>query len=70
MAGRRVVFGGGESDEHAVEVLHVGDVAADADDGCGIEGTEAFDVGEAGEGAVGSWREEVSLGDRLRLFEK
>lgn len=47
-----VVFGDGERVEHAVDVLHVGNVAADADDGGGVEGTEAFDVGEAGEGAV------------------
>lgn len=34
-------------------MLHVGDVAAEADD-CGVGvGAEAFDVGEAGEGAVG-----------------
>jgi len=32
--------------------LHVGDVAAKADDGGVGEGPEAFDIGEAGEGAV------------------
>ncbi len=52
MAFGGLTFGDGEGVEHAVDVLHVGDVAADADDGGGVEGTEAFDVGEAGEGAV------------------
>ena len=37
-----------EGVEHAVDVLHVGDVAAYADDGGGVEDAEAFDVGEAG----------------------
>ena len=38
----------------AVDVLHVGDVAAEADDGRLGEGTEALDVGVAGHGAVGA----------------
>lgn len=38
--------------EVAGEVLHVGDVAAEADDGGAGEGEETLDVGEAGEGAV------------------
>lgn len=38
--------------EQAVEVLHVGDVAAEADDGGVGEGPETLDVGEACEGAV------------------
>lgn len=52
VAGGGVGFGDGEGGEGAVEVLHVGDVAADAKDGAVVEGEEAFDVGEAGEGAV------------------
>lgn len=48
-----LAFGDGEGVEHAVDVLHVGDVAADADNRGGIEGTEALYIGEAGEGAVG-----------------
>jgi hypothetical protein len=32
-----------------VEVLHVGDVAGEADDGGASEGAQALDVGEAGE---------------------
>ena len=48
-----VVFARGEGGEEAVEVLHVGDVAADADDGGVVEGAEPLDVGEAGQGAVG-----------------
>ena len=53
VAGRAVVFVNVEGVEHAVYVLHVGDVAADAEDGGGVENAEALDVGEAGEGAVG-----------------
>ena len=52
-----VVFFDGEGDEHAGEVLHVGDVAADAEADAGVEAVEAFDVGEAGEGAIGCWVE-------------
>ena len=53
MAGGAVVLFHVERVEHAVDVLHVGDVAANADDGGGVEYPEAFDVGEAGEGTVG-----------------
>lgn len=53
----RVGFFDGEGLKEAVEVLHVGDVAAEADDGGGGagggEGAEALDVCEAREGAVG-----------------
>lgn len=52
MAFRGMVFGDGKGVEEAVDVLHVGDVAADADYGGGVEGAEAFDIGEAGEGAI------------------
>lgn len=52
-----VGFFDGEGLEEAVEVLHVGDVAAEANYGGwgagGGEGAEALDVCEAGEGAVG-----------------
>lgn len=40
----------------AVEVLHVRDVAAEANDRGIGKGAETFDVGEAGEGAVRRWR--------------
>lgn len=41
-----------EGCEQAVEVLHVGDVATEAEDAAAVEGTKATDVGESGEGAV------------------
>jgi hypothetical protein len=41
-----------EGEQQAVEVLHVADVAAEADEGLAVEGLEAVDVGEAGEAAV------------------
>ena len=47
VAGRAVVFGYVEGEEHAVEILHVGDIATDADDGCGVERAEALDVGKS-----------------------
>ena len=50
-----VVFADVERREHAVDVLHVGDVAAETDDGGVGEGAETFYVGEAGQGAVGGW---------------
>lgn len=53
LVGGLVGLGEGEVDEMAVEVLHVGDVAAEADDGGVGEGAETLDVGEAGERAVG-----------------
>jgi hypothetical protein len=53
MACGRVVFFDGEGGQEAVQVLHVGDVAAEADDGGVGEGAEALDVCESGEGAVG-----------------
>jgi len=37
-----------EGREQAVEVLHVGDVAAEAKDTAAVEGAEATDVSEAG----------------------
>lgn len=52
LVGRLVGLGEGELGEVAVEVLHVGDVAAEAEDGGVGEGAETLDVGEAGEGAV------------------
>lgn len=48
-----VVFADGEGLEKTVEVLHVRDVAAETDDRGVGEGAQAFDVWEAGEGAVG-----------------
>lgn len=39
--------------EESVDVLHVGDVTAESDDGVVAEDAKAFDVCEAGEGAVG-----------------
>ena len=59
LVGRGVGLVEGEVGEVAVEVLHVRDVAAEADDGLVLEGAEALDVGEAGEGAVGCCLEEV-----------
>ena len=53
MACRGVVFFDGEGVEEAVEILHVGDVAAKADDGGIGEGAKALDICESGEGAVG-----------------
>lgn len=47
-----VVFADVERLQQSVEVLHVRDVAAEADDGAVGEGAETFDVGKAGEGAV------------------
>lgn len=47
-----VVLADGEGEQQPVEVLHVRDVAAEAEDGGFVEGAEALDVGEAGEGAV------------------
>jgi hypothetical protein len=38
--------------EEAVEVLHVGDITAEADNGARVKFAEAFNVGEAGEGTV------------------
>lgn len=60
VAGTGIGFFDGEGLQEAVEVLHVGDVAAEADDGSGGpgggEGAEALDVCEAREGAVrGCW---------------
>ena len=52
-----VVFFDRKGSEEAVQVLHVGDVAAEADDGGVGEYAEALDVCEAGEGAVGCWWE-------------
>lgn len=48
----RVVFADVEGLQDSVEVLHVGDVSAEADDGGVGESAEAFHIGEAGEGAV------------------
>ena len=52
VASGRVVFADGEGVEGTVEVLHVGDVAADADDGGGVELSETFNVCEAREGTI------------------
>lgn len=54
--GGAVVFARGKGGEQAVEVLHVGDVAANTDDGGAVERAEALDVGEAGEGSIGCFR--------------
>lgn len=48
----RVGLVDGELRQMPVEVLHVGDVAAKANDGGVGKGADALDVGEAGEGAV------------------
>lgn len=40
--------------EESVDVLHVGDVAAESDDGIRTEDAETLDVCESGERAVGS----------------
>jgi len=50
-----VVFFDGEGVEEAVEVLHVGDVAAETDDAGVGEGAEALDICESGKGAIGCW---------------
>ena len=68
MGGGGVAFAGGEGGECAVQVLHVGEVAADADYGGGVEGAEAFDVGEAGEGTVGSWVGVSVWGGRWEVY--
>jgi len=54
--GGLVVFVDGEGLEVAIEVLHVRDVAAEADDCEVVEAAETLDVGEAGEGTVGCWK--------------
>ena len=66
MAGGTVVLRDVERVQHAVEVLHVRDVAADADDGGGVKRPKALDISEAGEGAIGSWGMEVRLAASLR----
>lgn len=52
-----VVFFDGEGVQEAVEILHVGNVAAEADDGGVGEGAETLDICKAGERAVGCWWE-------------
>lgn len=66
MAGRGVVFGDIEGIEEAVEILHVRDIAADADNGFGVEGTETLYVCETGEGTVGccEWKTKVSVSSK------
>lgn len=54
--GGGVLFAGCEGGQGAIEGLHVGDVAADAEDCAGVEGAQALDVSETGEGAVGCYR--------------
>jgi hypothetical protein len=49
----RVVFFDGERIQEAVEVLHVGNIATEADDAGISEGAETLDVCESGEGAIG-----------------
>lgn len=56
----RVVLFNLQRIEESVEVLHIADIATEADDGFLVEGFEAVDVGEAGEGTV---RGEVVGGD-------
>lgn len=51
----RVVLSHIEGVEKAVEVLHVRDVTAEADDSAGVEGAESVDGGETGEGSIGGW---------------
>jgi hypothetical protein len=48
-----------EAVEETVEILHVGDIAAEANDGGAGEGAETLDVCEAGEGAVGCFEGDV-----------
>ena len=64
-----VVLLGIEALQQAIEVLHIAYIAAEADDGFAVEGFEAVDVGEAGEGAV---RGEVVGGDddAVGVFER
>jgi len=42
----------GEVDEMAVEILHIGNVAAEANDRGLGEGAESLDIGESGQRAV------------------
>ncbi len=55
--GRGVVFARGQLGEEAVEMLHVGNVAAEPEGDAAIEGKEAVDVGKACERAIGCCRE-------------
>jgi len=60
--GGGVVLARIEAVQHAVQGLHVGDVAADADYCLLVEGKEAFHIGEAGEGTVGCcWGEALAV---------
>lgn len=52
-AGGAVGFFDVETVEQAVEVLHVGDVATETDDGGVCEGAETLHICEASEGTVG-----------------
>ena len=49
----RVILGDVEGVEESVDVLHIWDIAADADNCAGVEGPKAFYVGETGERTVG-----------------
>lgn len=51
-ASRGVVFSDVEGVEEAVEILHVRDVAANANDRFGVERPQALYVFESGEGTV------------------
>lgn len=55
-----------QAQQQAVDVLHIADVAAEADDGFPVEALQALDVGEAGQGAVGG---EVVGGDDDAILE-
>lgn len=50
--GGTIVFLDVELVENAVDVLHVGDVAAEAHHSSFIKGSEALDISEAGERAI------------------
>ena len=52
LVGGRVGLGESEVGEVAVQVLHVGDVAAEAHNRVVLEGAETLDVGETSEGSV------------------
>lgn len=52
--GGAVVFANGEGVQKAVDVLHIRNVAAEANDDIAVEDAEALDVGETRERTVGS----------------
>ena len=60
----RVRFRDGEGVQQPVDVLHVRDVTADADDRFRVERLQAFDVRKAGQGSVRCWQN-ISLSDLI-----